>query len=312
MAEKPNPEPFRSYADQCKVDTGAAADSLVGETYGGSGGPRVRSRPKRRLALLARAVEGAIEHEVLPRLIRAHRSPVRSEAGAAPAGAIAQLPSDAEIARFTDLALLADDDPSFAFVAELRHRGMSLESVYLGLMAPAARLLGEYWCEDRRSFAEVTLGLCRLHQMLRGYSREFQSDARPRVAGLQALLLPVPGEQHSFGLLMLAEFFRRDGWGVSSGPFGNRSELVGAVASDWFAIVGFSISAPGQMKDLMLCIQSVRRASRNRSVAIMVGGPIFVEHPDWASRVGADGMACAAPEAVRRARELVQVHSQGI
>ena len=52
------------------------------------------------------------------------------------------------------------------------------------------------------------------------------------------LLLPVPGEQHSFGLLLLAEFFRRAGWHVVRRP-GHRPA---AILRIWCAAPGSTFS----------------------------------------------------------------------
>jgi methanogenic corrinoid protein MtbC1 len=43
------------------------------------------------------------------------------------------------------------------------------------------------------------------------------------------------------------------------------------------------------MDGLQACIAGVRRHSHNRSVAVMVGGPLFALQPDLAATLGADG-----------------------
>jgi len=54
--------------------------------------------------------------------------------------------------------LLTDElEVACAYIDSVRVRGVSLSRVYLELLAPAARKLGEMWEEDRVSFADVTL-----------------------------------------------------------------------------------------------------------------------------------------------------------
>jgi methanogenic corrinoid protein MtbC1 len=43
-------------------------------------------------------------------------------------------------------------------------------------------------------------------------------------------------------------------------------------------------------------------------VSVLVGGRIFVEHPELVGRVGADGFAASAADAPRCARALVGAH----
>ena len=60
-------------------------------------------------------------------------------------------------------------------------RGASVETLYLDLLAPTARHLGDLWDADVCDFTEVTVGLGRLQQVLHELSPAFQSEiAQPR------------------------------------------------------------------------------------------------------------------------------------
>ena len=177
-------------------------------------------------------------------------------------------------------------------------RGHSLEYVFLDLFQPAARHIGDLWAEDLCSFVDVTLALGTLHRMLRDLSPDFQREARRFDIGRQALLTPLPGDQHTLGLTMVAEFFRRAAWSVWSAPFGCIDELAEATRSTWFTVAGFSVSCIGQLDQLASVIEVVRRESCNRMVGILVGGPVFVGHPEYVAQVGADAVGLDARQAV--------------
>ncbi len=49
----------------------------------------------------------------------------------------------------------------------------------------------------------------------------------------------------------------------------------------------------------------MRRASRNRGMSVIVGGPVFALHPERAAEAGADGTARDAREAPVLASRLV-------
>jgi len=244
----------------------------------------------------------SIESELVPRIMLG-----RGELGShpEPADAIPTRLAPAEISEFAALVLQSDAQPAATFIDHLRQRGMPLEVVYLHLLSPAARLLGEYWISDTLTFSEVTLGLWRMHHMLRDLSEAFHSEGDRVPSGLQALLLPSPGEQHTFGLLMVAEFFRQSGWAVSGGPFSSSGELARIARGGWYAVVGFSVSREDQLESVAAEIRTIRRASRNQSIGVMVGGRVFVEHPELVRRVGADATATDGREAVHQAQNLV-------
>ena len=238
-----------------------------------------------RLALLARA----IEHEIIPRLMRAHRTP---DGCTSIQPSRNQTVTVRDVESFAKLVLSQDEGVAQACLDAMRTRGITVETIYLDLLAPVARYMGELWEQDLCDFTEVTIGLGRLHQVLRELSPAFAQSIGQSSNGRRILLLPGPGEQHTFGLVMVSEFFRRAGWDVAGGPWEAGVDPVLMVKREWFDVVGFSVGAALHLEDLSECIQEVRKAALNDHVGIMAGGPIFGLHPEYATRVGAD-CACA-------------------
>ena len=120
------------------------------------------------------------------------------------------------------------------------------------------------------------------------------------------LLTIIPGEQHSFGLSMVAEFFRRAGWNLCTGPFASHQELTSLVHNHWFDIVGFSVSSDRRLDELKKDIHDIRRDSRNRNVGIILGGPMVIAQPDLVASMGADMMSADATTAPQQARGLIE------
>jgi methanogenic corrinoid protein MtbC1 len=261
----------------------------------------VRGVTIRGLAGLATLIEGA----VVPGLVTAHRQRTDPGEGAQPAPAA---PDSADITEFTALILAADEDLAIAYVAAWQQRGMPLETTFLDLLAPSARLLGAYWEDDIYSFADVTLGVARLTRMLRDMAPGFLPGVRPN--GLAALLLPAPKTQHTFGLTMVAEFMRRAGWSVVADAVASNAEMAARVHDRWFNVVGFSASTDAHIQPLTAAIELVRRASSNRALGVMVGGPLLIAHPDLAALVGADASAVDARHAVLEADALAAAKSR--
>lgn len=187
-----------------------------------------------------------------------------------------------------------------AQVDALRSAGHSLEAVFLDLLSPTARLLGDMWRDDLCSFTDVTIGLSRLQQVLRELSPPFESESGPQMRG-RILLAATPGEQHSFGISMLETFFRRAGWDVCGGGTQSGAELLDCARDERLDAIGLSLSSDLLHGHLSALISALRKASQNPSVYVMVGGRYFIDHPDHAIAVGADAAASDAPDALRRA-----------
>lgn len=241
----------------------------------------------------------AIEHDIIPRLVRAHSQ--AQEAANHADGA----PDATEVIAFCNHVMARDDLALQAQIQALRQRGVSVESLYLDLLAPAARHLGTLWDEDRCHFGDVTVGLGRLQQIMRGLSSAFGTDIDPPAGGRRALLMPTPGEQHTFGLSMVAEFFARAGWEVVGVMDAKPLSLQNRVKSEWFDLVGISAGSTTRLDELSACISTVRRHSHNRAVAVLVGGPLFVVHPELVEQAGADGMASDGRQAPVLAERLL-------
>lgn len=243
-----------------------------------------------------------LEHEIIPRLVQAHRvGTAQAASNDALSGSIAQ----DDVERFTESLVRGDEPALMATLSALRERGLSVEQLLIDLLGPAARHLGHMWCEDLCYFTDVTIGLGRLQRMMRELSPAFGTEVAHPPNGRRALLVRAPGEQHSFGLSMVAEFFRRAGWEVVSAGEGEDADPVTAVRREWFDVVGFSAGSESRLDWLPACIAAVRRASCHREVAVLVGGPVFTLRPQLARQVGADATAADGSEAPGLAESLL-------
>jgi len=211
---------------------------------------------------------------------------------------------------FATLMLTYDRAKVTAYLDALRASGATTENLYVDLLAPAAQRLGALWDDDAIPFTEVMVGLGHLQDTLHELSPNFMSETGRVDQSRRALLATAPGEQHTFGLIMVAEFFIRAGWDVWGGPMSSRDDLIDIIKADWFDVVGLSAGSETRLELLSTSIAGIRRASRNQSVAVMVGGPIFNKHPEWVARVGADGTAACGRDAPSQAESLVVQMSQ--
>lgn len=275
----------------------------TGASVSGRPSRRIRERlptPISRLRPVSGGVVETFRTHIIPKIVLALRSlPVTAPDVTSPT-------EPGSIEAFARLAVGLDDEAASAHVEHLLASGSSVESVMLDLLAPTARHLGTLWESDAEDFVTVTLGVSRLHRIMRRLGDAFFSESHASGSGASVLLTIIPGEQHSFGLSMVAEFFRRAGWDLCTGPFSSHQELISLVQSHWFDVVGFSVSSDRQLDELRKDIGAIRRDSRNRNIGIMLGGPMVMMQPELVQSMGADMMSADAAAAPQQAQELIQ------
>ncbi len=245
----------------------------------------------------AETLLGTIEGEIIPRLLLAHRT------AAAPTikGDDPSL-HDGDRARFLKILRSESAASSRSFVDALLERGVRPEQILLDLLTSAARGLGELWEEDLCDFTEVTIGLCRLHEILHALGADpvHAQENAPRV-----VLATILGDQHVFGMVMVAEFFRREGWWVWSEPGAPHAQLADLLGKQRFDVLGVSLACSHSVREVAAEIGALRRASRNEELKVLVGGRLVSEHRTIVGDVGADGSAIDASQAPIAGRELL-------
>lgn len=245
---------------------------------------------------------GLVEAEIIPRLMLAYREQR--------VDALYSVIRTPEVEAFARALLERTPDSATRLLDAHCARGVPLEAIYLQLFAPAARYLGELWESDLCNFSQVTLCLWRLQSLLHDLNPSFRtgkSGTARSTAERRILLGTLPGQQHTFGLSILSEFFRRDGWVVLSIPAPDPGELLASLSMQWFDVLALSASMDGEADDLGKTIKAARKTSQNPRLMVMVGGPLFLRRPELADEVGADCMSADATEAVLLASQLIQI-----
>jgi methanogenic corrinoid protein MtbC1 len=242
-----------------------------------------------------------LESQIIPSLIKSteYADPFYSTDGIR-----TKLPSQDEIVEFSSLCISADQEATDLFVQSLMAQGLGSDAIFLHLLAPAARHLGYLWEEDLCDFTQVTIGLIKMQKITLRLGSEFQEKRKGPMEGMRALFAPVPGSLHTLGVLMVSDFFRREGWQVWMELGSSEAILLAAVEKDWFQVVGLSVGTEDHVDSLANTIRALRVASSNRDVKILIGGPLVALSPNLYKVVGADAAASDATSAVELARTL--------
>ncbi len=258
------------------------------------------TRQSRRDALV-RTIEG----QIVPRLLLA-RAQRKDDGATGQRPAASAAATNEAVDDLTRLLLQHTSEVASTYIQMARREGASVDAILLDLLAPAARRLGALWESDDVDFFAVSLGLARLQTIVRELSTATQPDDVGGGLAGTILLVPELGEQHTFGLQLVGEFFRRARWDVWLEQPNSADEYLQLVAAEHFAVIGIAAGSDGRVEHLASRIAATRRASRNKTVCVMVGGPIFLNKPELAGQVGADATAMDGPAAVQTAQTLVK------
>ena len=240
-----------------------------------------------------------VEQEIIPRLVLAH-----GENPASGRNIVVHPITGEEVAEFAPMALDHDAGVLLDYIEGFLDRGVAVDAIFVDLLAPAARHLGTMWEDDTADFVAVTMALWRLQEVVRALSARVPTHGEggpPR----HVLCSVLPGEQHSFGTVLIEDMFRRAGWQSELVTECDTSKLLGLVAHTDYDLLCLTATSDCDTQAVASIVNGLRSVSRNPHVCIMVGGRAFSDNPTRARNAGADGSADTATEALALAAQLV-------
>lgn len=183
------------------------------------------------------------------------------------------------------------------FIKQVRSRGTSAETIYLEYLAASARQLGVWWENDQVTFADVTIGSSRIYGIMRTLRRHFEpTGADPTKS---AVFASVPGETHTLGVTMAADFFRKDGWDVSLLVGHTHDELIDLVSATKASLVGLSVSGAHAMAALSKLVIGIHVC--RPKMPILISGQSIEDHRGQIDLLGVDGVAGSVDAALAEA-----------
>lgn len=249
-----------------------------------------------------RSLSTLVEEQIIPRLLMAH-----SVAGPRVRPMVCREITQEDAARFASLPLELDADELLDLVETFIRSGVAVESVFVELLAPSARRLGEHWERDECDFLDVTMGLWRLQEVMRQLAIRYPPPLVLSNGSRSALFTPIPGDGHSLGVLMVEEVFARAAWQTEVLIEPNRRELLHLVGERRFDLVGLTVTCDCPNDALSDLISAIRAASKARGVQVIIGGRMVNANPEVVAQVGADGSAIDARSALAVADGLVKI-----
>ncbi|WP_108838771.1 B12-binding domain-containing protein [Tateyamaria sp. Alg231-49] len=208
--------------------------------------------------------------------------------------------SDEELDDLCNALISKDENAAASIVTGLRASGIKAEDIYLKQLGAAARLLGERWEKDELSFVEVTVGTGRMFAIMRSMRALFE----PRVIARDkaATFASVPGEDHTLGVHMAADLFRKEGWDIALKVGLDHDQLVAEIEKSPNGIVGLSISGEHSIDALSRLVVALHICCPN-AIILVSGSNIEAVRPTL-TLLGVDGIAATIEDAVQQLEKL--------
>jgi len=188
-------------------------------------------------------------------------------------------------ARLEDRLMAGDAGGAWSVVESALASGVSPEDIYVRLLGPALRRIGEGWHEGTVSVAEEHQATAAATKIIGRLGPRFSRRGRRR--GKVVLGTP-PGERHGLGVAIVADLLRGAGWEVIElGADIPIDEFVSAVSKAApVAAVAISLSNTVVLDVATELIHAIKDAAL---VPVVVGGPAVTA--ETAHDLGADGWA---------------------
>ena len=211
-----------------------------------------------------------------------------------------QAPCADEVERLCTALMSGGDATPAEDIMNTLAKTTSREVIYLQYLAAAARMLGDWWTEDRVSFTEVTAATGRIFELLRQMSVPPCPDPDP--CDVTVVFASVPGEQHTLGIRMAADLFRGDGWEIALRVGLSQDELIAEIGRQPRCIVGLSVGGRHSLDGLTALVEALHRHCPH--AAIVVSGQDIEDIRPHLSSLGIDAVADGIDEARERISAL--------
>ena len=158
-------------------------------------------------------------------------------------------------------------------MSALLKRGVSRDLIVDCCLPDAARLLGDGWMKNLRSFGQVSLGTVRIQGLLQELSHPWEHQHNEKQAG-GLFLIVCQSEDHTLGPLVLADQLRRKGYSVNILIGAEEEEIIKTSSNSDFDGIMFCCSGLRAFDEIIILINKLKNESENLP-PLVIGGKII-------------------------------------
>ncbi|EFI33795.1 cobalamin B12-binding domain protein [Desulfonatronospira thiodismutans ASO3-1] len=182
------------------------------------------------------------------------------------------------------------------------NRGVDIQDIYMYVFQPVQYEMGRLWLANQISIAQ--------EHYCTAVTQLIMSHLYPRIMtfeknGLSMVACCVGGELHELGIRMVTDLLEMKGWDTYYlGANMPEKEVVRSVKDQNVHLLAVSATLTSNRPRVEAIIKEVRQTPGLEGVKIMVGGHAFLQEPGGWEKIGADGSAMDAVQAVELAFSL--------
>lgn len=205
-------------------------------------------------------------------------------------------------------AFLADDNDSrHQVITQMLKIGITAPEIIDYIVPVLASLMGQRWADDELSFVDVAIGTARLQEVVRalvarGTSHGFDvtgaETTGPERAHARRVLMVVPrSEDHTLGVFVAADQFRRFGYDVDIAVDQHPKQIAATLKRQHYSMVGLTIAGRRTLASTRELVDTIRSAAA-RVTPIVLGGSLIATEQDLKTATGADHVVQSVRDAL--------------
>lgn len=215
------------------------------------------------------------------------------------AGALGQ-----EADKYLKSLLQADRINASKVVHDLIERGSDVKDIYISIFQASQHEIGRLWQNNQINVAQEHYCTAATQVIM---SQLYPYVFKTPKTGHRMVAACVNGELHELGIRMVADFFEMEGWDTyylgANTPVKSLLESLSQFQAEVLCIsatINFNVNA------LYELISAVRQSADTSKIKVLAGGRPFNVAPDLWWKMGADGYAGDARDAISKGMGLLK------
>ncbi len=205
--------------------------------------------------------------------------------------------------KYIDALLNGNRRKAREIIFDAIENGVEIKNIYLNVFQLAQYQIGQMWLKQEISVAKEHYCTAATQSIIAQMYPYIFSEEKKDLHFVGAC---IGGELHEIGIRIVADFFEMDGWDTYYiGANTPVSAILQALKEEKVDVLGLSATIFLHLSKLAATIDKVKNSSEGKDVKIIVGGYPFNKRPELWKKVGADGFAKDAVEAVETANGLI-------